>query len=144
MGKHLYINADDSTNWDTRSWITTTIVFHSIFDRVESFFRSDEVACKEKCYEDTGIDGIDLSKDRAGDNPIDKDCFNIFCLRCRTALAHFPDEKWMDYERTKESRRGSSHSVIYEWTEILKRLEMDKRYDPVWIENYQRELGEIK
>jgi hypothetical protein len=145
MGKHFFVNGHRNINPDDRSWITTAIVFHSIFDRVKEFFKPHELACQEKCYEDTGIDGIDLSD-------VDKECFNIFCLRCKDALAHFPDEKWMEYERMRETRAkqegtpflGGSHvynGVIYEWQEILKRLELDKRYDPTWIEGYRRSDG---
>lgn len=139
MGKHFFVNDDGSLNADDRSWITTSIIFNSIFNRVETFFNACELTCKEKCYEDTGIDGIDLSD-------IEKDCFNIFYLRCKEALAHYPDEEmliWLEkFPNQPEKRDGYIHGIIGEWKEILKRLEIDKRYDAAWIEDYRRKVGE--
>lgn len=76
------------------------------------------------------MDGIYLDAD------VTKTCFNIFYLRCKEALTHFPDEDWLRYEATKETRRGSHLHVAWEWNEILKRLELDKRYDAAWIQAY--------
>ena len=134
MSKNVWISSDESIDWENRSWITNRHVFENIFDRVKSFFKPSEMACKEACFFDWGMEGIELSD-------VEKDCFNIFYLRCKTALGHYPDEKEMEYQKASEDRRGTHEQVAWEWREILKRLELDKRYDVAWIENYRREHG---
>ena len=127
MGKHLFVRDN------------------KIINRVALQFKLNEMTCKDICYEDRGVDGIDLSD-------VSKDCFNIFCLRCKEALANFPDDKWMVYEHMREAMamkegkpfpKGSHvyHSIINEWKEILKRLELDKRFDAAWIEDYERKCN---
>ena len=137
MGKHFWISSEPPLNTGDKNWTTTSIIFHTIFDRVEKFFKSYESTCKEKCYEDTGIDGIDLSD-------VDKPCFNIFYLRCKESLANYPDEQmlsWLEkFPNQPEKRDGYIYGVIGEWKEILKRLELDKRYDATWIDDYQHKI----
>lgn len=141
MGKNFFVSGDKSIDFDDRAWITTAIAFNTIFDRVKNFFKPHELMCKEKCYEDTGIDGIDL--DYAS-----KDCFNIFYIRCREALAHYPDKEillWLEkFPNEPEKNAAYIDGIIGYWKhDVLKRLELDKRYDAVWIASYQRKLGEI-
>lgn len=132
MGKHLWVSEDESLEFSKRSWITTAVVFNSIFDRVAEFFLPEEICCKVDCYAERGMDGIDLSA-------VDKECFNIFYLRCSAAFSKFPDEKWYLYEAQDASRRESCGHVLWEWAEIINVLKRDKRYDPEWISSYQAE-----
>jgi hypothetical protein len=134
MSQHIWINFDDPTDADKGLWITNRYVFENIFERVKSFFKLAELTCLEECFCDHGIEGIELSY-------VEKNCFNIFCLRFKIALEHYPDEKEMEYQKANVDKRGRHETVIWEWTEILKRLELDKRYDVAWIENYRREHG---
>lgn len=134
MSQHVWINFDDPADSDKGLWITNRHVFESIFNRVKSFFKPSELVCLDACFCDHGIEGIELSY-------VDKDCFNIFCLRFKTALERYPDERQMQYEKVSEDRQGTHEQIAWEWTEILKRLELDKRYDVAWIENYRREHG---
>jgi len=134
MSQHIWINLDDLADPDKGLWITNRYVFESIFNRTKTFFKPFELACLDACFCDHGIEGIELSY-------VEKDCFNIFCLRFKTALGHYPDAKQMQYEEAREDRRGAHEQVTWEWTEILKRLELDKRYDAAWIESYRREHG---
>lgn len=141
MGKHFWVSADPPLNLGDKNWTTTSIIFNNIFNRVKQFFKPYELACQEKCYEDTGIDGIDLSD-------VDRECFNIFYLRCKEALAHYPDAEmlaWLDrFPDQPEKRDGYINGITYEWNEILKRLELDKRYDAAWIEAYRQKHGEVE
>lgn len=135
MGKHLWISSDETIAFDDRAWITTSIIFNSIFNRVGTFFLPHELPCKDKCYEERGMDGIYLDID------VNKDCFNIFYLRCKEALAHYPDEQmltWLEkFPNQPEKRDGYINGIAREWEEILKRLELDKRYDAKWIDDYR-------
>lgn len=135
MGKHFFVNGDKSIGSGDRLWVTTSNIFHTIFDRVEKYFKPHEEACKEKCFEDTGVDGIDLDF-------VSKDCFNIFCLRCEEALAHYPDAEmlaWLDqFPNEPEKRDDYINGISWYWAqEVLKRLKLDKRYDAAWIEIYR-------
>ncbi|WP_211440862.1 hypothetical protein [Collimonas humicola] len=140
MGKHLWISSDATIVFEDRSWITTSIVFNNIFSRVEAFFVPSELACREACYFDWGMDGIELSY-------VDKECFNIFYLRCKQALIHYPDKEmlaWLErFPDQPEKRDGYINGITFEWEEILKRLELDKRYDAAWIEGYRSKRGEV-
>jgi hypothetical protein len=130
MSKNLWISSDESIEWENRSWITNAHVFNNIFDRVKSAFLPTELACQESCFFDWGMEGIDLSD-------VEKDCFNIFYLRCKSALSQYPDEKEMKFQEMSEDRIGTHKQVAWAWEEILKRLELDKRYDASWIESYK-------
>lgn len=142
MGKHLWISSDETITFDDGTWITTSNVFNIIFNRVATFFRNHELTCKDKCFEERGMDGIYLDVD------VDKDCFNIFYLRCNEALTQYPDEQiltWLEqFPNQPEKRDGYINGVIGEWREILKRLELDKRYDARWIEDYRHRLGKVE
>ncbi len=134
MSQNLWISSDESIDWENRSWITNRHIFKNIFDRVNSFFKSFECDCKEACFYDWGMEGIDLSA-------VDKDCFNIFYIRVKVALDNYPDQKEIEYQNMNPDQRGSHEHVIWEWMEIIKRLELDKRFDAVWIEAYLRRCG---
>jgi hypothetical protein len=135
MGKHFFVNGDRTVDSNDRLWVTSSNIFHAIFDRVEKNFRPHEQTCREKCFEDTGIDGIDLDF-------ISKDCFNIFYLHCEEALEHYPDVEmlvWLDkFSDEPEKRDDYVNGITWYWSqEVLKRLTLDKRYDPAWIEGYR-------
>jgi hypothetical protein len=134
MSQHVWINFDDPTDSDKGLWITNRHVFENIFERVKSFFKPSELPCLDECFRDRGIEGIELSY-------VEKDCFNIFYLRFKIAFENYPDEKEMEYQKANVDQRGGHEHVIWEWSEILKRLELDKRYDWAWIESYRREHG---
>lgn len=141
MGKHFFASGDKNVDFADRAWTTNSFVFRNIFDRVASLFDPDESLCKEKCYEDTGIDGIDLDH-------VDKDCFNIFCLHCKEALNNFSETEtptWSEKEFPNQPEKwaGLAESFVFEWKEIVKRLELDIRYDAEWIKDYRRNKGEL-
>lgn len=89
MGKHVFISDDETIGSDDRFLIFTSSVFNVIFDLAGVFFKPWESACKNLCYEETGVDGIDLTNSI---REISHDSFNIFYLRCREGLAHYPDD----------------------------------------------------
>jgi uncharacterized protein (DUF488 family) len=134
VSQHIWVNFDDPTDTDKSLWITNRYVFEVIFGRVRSLFKNSELTCLEECFRDHGIEGVELSY-------VEKNCFNVFCLRFKAALNNYPDEEEIEYQRVNEDKRGRHETVIWEWKEILRRLEMDKRYDGAWIENYRREHG---
>ena len=136
-GKHLFISDDISIPKDDRIFVTTSIIFNSIFNRVDACFKADERACAEKCLEWKGIGGL-IWYD------IEKDCFNILYLRCEQALSKFPDQEWMDYEKLDPLGRGGWRSVVLEWREILDMMKLDKRFDQEWINAYVKRRGEAE
>jgi len=129
MSHHIWVNFDENIEPDNRFWVTNAFIFNNIFNRTRESFKSPERACQEACYQYSGIEGLELSY-------VDKDCFNIFCARCEQAFNKYPDEKAMEYENSSEDRRGTYEHVAWEWTEILNRLKLDVRYDPLWIAEY--------
>jgi len=142
VGKHFFVSGDKNIDSSDRLWVTTSNIFHTIFDRIEKHFRKHEQACKEKCFEDTGIDGIDLDF-------IDGDCFNIFCIRCEEALLNYPDAEmlaWLgQFPSEPEKRDGYLNGIPWYWVnEVLRRLKLDKRYDVTWIEDYRRKESKPK
>ena len=129
MSQHIWVNFDENIDLENRFWITNRFIFNIIFNRTKALFRPAELVCQEACYQDWGIEGLELSY-------VDKDCFNIFCARCEEAFNKYPDEKAMEYENSSEDRRGTYEHVAWEWTEILNRLKLDVRYDPLWMAEY--------
>jgi hypothetical protein len=52
---------------------------------------------------------------------------------------------WLEkFPNQPEKRNGYINGITREWEEIIKRLELDKRYDAGWIGDYRRKLGEVK
>ena len=136
-GKHLFISEDASIPGEKRRWVTTAIVFNSIFERVDACFKDDERGCAEECLEWKGIDGLIW-------DDIEKDCFNILCLRCEQALSKFPDQEWMDYEGRPAGTKGGWRTIVLEWREILDMMKLDKRFDQEWINAYVKSRGEAE
>lgn len=106
-GKHLFISEDTSIHEDKRIWVTTAIIFNSIFERVDASFKADERGCAEECLKWTGLDGLIL-------DDIEKDCFNVLYLRCEQALSKFPDQEWMDYEGRPAGTKGGWRTIVLE------------------------------
>ena len=136
-GKHLFISDDASIPKGNRMLVTTAIIFNNIFARIDACFKADEIGCSEKCFEEHGIDGIIL-------DDIEKDCFNILCLRCEQALRKFPDQEWMDYEGRPSGTKGGWRTIVLEWREILDMMKLDKRFDQEWINAYLKRRGEAE
>lgn len=130
MSKHFWVNSNDSIDTDDRLWITNSHVFSNIFDRVKKLFQPHEFECRDICYHDWGIEGIDLSE-------VPSECFNIFYLRCVQALNKYPDKEEEIYQKSNPNEFKSHEHIIMEWKEIIKRLEIDSRYDKKWIEEYK-------
>ena len=136
-GKHLFISEDTSIHEDKRIWVTTAIIFNSIFERVDACFKAGERRCAEECLEWKGLDGLIW-------DDIEKDCFNILYLRCEQALSKFPDQEWMDYEGRPAGTKGGWRTVVLEWREILDMMKLDKRFDQEWINAYVKSRGEAE
>ena len=134
-GKHLFISEDASLHRHKRVWVTTRVVFNSIFQRVDACFKADERRCAEECLEWKGLDGLIL-------DDIEKDCFNILYLRCEQALSKFPAQEWMDYGGRPSGTKGGWRTIVLEWREILDMMKLDKRFDQEWINAYLKRRGE--
>lgn len=126
MTTWFYVDSESKTLdekdvvWSERSWVVSYI-----FNRIASFFRHFEVEQRDDCFTDRGCaePEIDLTD-------ISKDSFNIFCLRCREAFTSY---------NIKPPITEFDEGITYYWKHILSMLEKDKRYDPDWIKQYERE-----